>query len=173
MPDRDAYIVDGSNVSRCPAWRSAYPELSDIERSERLEHVAFDWSGYAGHELILVFDGPGVTERSMGNAGMIMHSGRRDADSLIRDHAVELIQRRRSVAVVTDDRELAETIAGARRVHTSSFVADLLGTSSRAEAQIEGEHERGLERGSGGSSLDQHMSDSVRERLDRMRRGLE
>ncbi len=123
-------IVDGYNV--IGAWREAEKFNWSLDESrDRLLHQLEDYSGYAGEEIVLVFDGyqsdrKQRTEETFGSLTQVFTSHGETADSYI-ERLVAQMPKYRTVRVATSDGlEQSQVLAtGATRMTSRELLREL------------------------------------------------
>ncbi len=123
-------IVDGYNV--IGAWREAEKQGWSLDESrDRLMHQLQDYSGYAGEEIVLVFDGYQSdrklrTEETFGSVTLVFTCHGETADSYI-ERLVAQTPRYRTVRVATSDGlEQSQVLAtGATRMTSRELLREL------------------------------------------------
>lgn len=123
-------IVDGYNV--IGAWREAEKQSWSLDESrDRLMHQLQDYSGYAGEEIVLVFDGYQSdrklrTEETFGSVTLVFTCHGETADSYI-ERLVAQTPKYRTVRVATSDGlEQSQVLAtGATRMTSRELLREL------------------------------------------------
>jgi hypothetical protein len=173
-PDaRELVLVDASNVVRSDVFvqllrERELPRDGLHELSASLLDLAASWAARSGVELDLVYDGVGPP-RQLGHVARSWHGG--DADAAIATRAREAHAAGRHVRLITDDRALAQAAAShyRRRAHVAEFVAEFAAGDATADAEpTRPEHRHRAPRP---SPVANSLSDDVRARLERLRRG--
>lgn len=167
-------VVDGSNVARNGAWRAAWPHLDDGMLHGRLIDAVTSWAATHGCHVELIFDGSSaghVTPRT-GALVRVMHArseGARDADELIEQRLTARARSGGRADLVTDDRAIrAATLAIVDRVLAADqFVRELIQPADPVNPQPQLEDMGGT---AGASRIMDHVDESVRAQLERLRR---
>ncbi|MBQ7304622.1 MAG: NYN domain-containing protein [Clostridia bacterium] len=129
-------IVDGYNV--IGAWREAEKHQWTLDESrDRLMHQLEDYSGYAGEDVVLVFDGYQSdrkirTEEQYGSLTLVFTCHGETADSYI-ERLVAQTPKYRTVRVATSDGLEQSQVLSTGAVHRCNAV-DLPGAFAGTEA---------------------------------------
>ena len=162
-------LVDGYNI--IGAWPQAVREGWPIEASrERLQRALEDYAGYAGVEVVLVFDGHHSENRRRARelAGALTVVFTRQGETA--DHYIEAVAARhpkyRPLQVATSDR-VEQTVVmgrGAIRISARELLEEL------AEVRARGGRAHAADTASHRNRLEDRLPPEQRERLERMRR---
>ena len=163
-------IVDGYNV--IGAWRDAEKfQWSLDECRDRLVHQLQDYSGYAGEEVVLVFDGYQSdrkvrTEESYGSLTLVFTCHGETADSYI-ERLVAQTPKYRNVRVATSDGlEQSQVLAtGATRLTSRELLREL---RQQRSAGLEAHQHQNLGRK---QNLAGRLSADMLNVLEKLRRG--
>ena len=163
-------IVDGYNI--IGAWPEAARNSWDFEESrEKLLHALRDYGGYAGCEIVLVFDGylsdrRTTTEEDFPPVRQVYTRHAETADSYI-ERLVAQTPRYRQVTVATSDGlEQSQVLStGAVRMTARELLREL------RQTREEGLRQQSLQRLQPGKNIADHLPDDLRAQLERMRRG--
>lgn len=164
----DTWLVDGSNVARSAAWRGVAEH--DDERRARLVDAVVAWAGRERVRVVLAFDGSGPMRAGSTSASPdveVVGSGELEADDALRARAGRLRRRGVPIVVVTGDHALRRSIA--RTHHESCSVERLVALLLERPAARAGEPP--AERRD--SQLRDGLEPEIRDRLERLRRGLD
>lgn len=167
--DLEIVLVDATNLMRSTAWCKVLLargiEPLDLEHaSAALIDAVASWAGAAGVVVELIFDGIGP-DRSVGDTVTVIRAG--DADRRVASRARTAAAAGRRVRIVTDDRMLAGSTGLLPATTTASFVAMMAACEHPADGAIDAEQPAARP----GSPVLESIDDSVRELLERMRRG--
>jgi len=162
-------LVDGYNI--IGAWPQAVHEGWSIEEArERLQRALEDYAGYAGVEVVLVFDGhqSDRRQRSRDRAGAVTCVFTKQGETA--DHYIEAAAannpRRRPLQVATSD-GVEQTVVlgrGAERVSARELLRDL------AEVRSRGNRAHAAAPASNRNPIEERLPPEQREKLERMRR---
>lgn len=163
-------IVDGYNV--IGAWREAEKSNWSLDESrDRLMHQLQDYSGYAGEEIVLVFDGYQSdrklrTEEAFGSLTLVFTCHGETADSYI-ERLVAQTPKYRTVRVATSDGlEQSQVLAtGATRMTSRELLREL---KQLRTAGMESHRHQSLGRK---QSLAARLPEDTLEQLEKLRRG--
>ena len=164
-------LVDGYNV--LGVWDLPRREGLSIEQArERLVHLAADYAGYSGQEVVIVFDAhytdrPSRTRSQVHGVSVVYTKHGESADNYI-EAACDAAPRWRTVRVATSD-ALEQTVTlgrGATRLSAREFLIEL--TRVRGDGQQRLQASRAPR-----NDLRSRLTAAQRERLDRLRRGEE
>ncbi len=164
-------LVDGYNV--LGAWDVPKKERLTIEEArERLVHLAADYAGYSGQEVVVVFDGhytdrPTRSLSTVHGIEVVFTRHGESADNYI-EAACDAAPRWRQIRVATSD-ALEQTVAlgrGAVRMSSREFLREISEVRRQGQGRLQPER---APRGDLFSRLPPHQ----RELFDRLRRGEE
>lgn len=163
-------IVDGYNV--IGAWGEAERGGWSVEESrDRLLHILQDYGGYVGEDIVLVFDGylsdrRVRTEESYGPVTLVYTRRNETADSYI-ERLVAETPRYRQVRVATSDGlEQSQVLAtGAARMTSRELLRELRQTRRQG---LDAQSHPAVQ---AGKNIGDHLSGSLLERLEKIRRG--
>lgn len=167
-------LVDGSNVARCGAWRSAHADAgSDHDLRRRLVDAAAGWAASSGHDVVVTFDGAGPWRPGRVRITMqleVQGSGGAEGDDLIERQAALAGSEGRAYWLVSNDRAL-RMVAGAQAERTldSDAFARLLTARPPVVAAADVDREGTVT--AGPTRIVETLDADVRARLERMRRG--
>jgi predicted RNA-binding protein with PIN domain len=185
---REVLLVDGSNVARSTAWIEAIErEVAELPhdlrgvrpdpRSRLLDWI-LAWTTHSGCDVVVVFDGEGplgAGRVQWGHGYLVVGSGATDGDTVVEQESARLVREGARVRLVTDDRALAN-VAGADAqvvLGVDHFVAELQAEHEPPPTGLVAEVVDDVNQGFAGTRLVDTVDDPVRERLERMRRGLD
>ncbi len=160
-------LVDGSNVARCSAWRSASGVADDADLRTRLVDALCTWAPVAGVEVQLVFDGAGPWRAGKVRASadvVVIGSGRADGDDVLERRASNAYRDGRAYWLATSDNALRQ-VAGARAdrvIGADEFVAEVHPQDTPVDAPD-----------ATPTRVTETLDDDTRAKLERMRRGLD
>lgn len=162
-------LVDGSNVARCGAWRARNDDADDVTLRRRLVDAISSWAAREAHATFITFDGAGPWRPgsvAISDAVEVFGTGGVEGDDVLARRAIEAVRARESYWLVTSDRALGLLAGGGadRSVSADEFV-ELLAPAARTP-YAPGEPPSP-------TRLRDTMTDDVRSRLERMRRGLD
>lgn len=163
-------IVDGYNV--IGAWREAERFNWSLDESrDKLMRQLEDYSGYAGEEIVLVFDGyqserKQRTEETFANLTLVFTCHGETADSYI-ERLVAQTPKYRSVRVATSDGlEQSQVLAtGATRLTSRELLREL---KQQRTSGMEAHQHQSLGRK---ESLAGRLPQDMLQRLEKLRRG--
>jgi predicted RNA-binding protein with PIN domain len=166
-------LVDGSNVARCGPWRAAHPDADDVALRRRLVDAIAGWAARAGHRAFVTFDGAGPWRPGsvrISDAVEVFGTGGVEGDDVIARRAVEAVRSKTAYWLVTSDRELALLAGGGadRTIRADEFVMVELGVGASG---TEAASSSVTVEAPAGTRLAESLTDDVRSRLERMRRG--
>lgn len=165
-------LVDATNVCRSQEWRAAAPAAtSDEQLLVRLVDHAAAWAALEDVDVLLVFDG--VAPRGATDRCRVVGSGDRSADELLERAAGDARAAGRPHWVVSSDRAVRDVAghAAERSFDAAQWVLESRTRLAAGRVELGGAH--GSQGTGGASPLGAHADASTRERLERMRRGIE
>lgn len=163
-------VVDGYNV--IGAWSEAQKKNWSIDEArDRLIHALQDYSGYAGEEVVLVFDGwqsdrRVTTEEIQGDVRIVFTHHGETADSFI-ERFVAQVPKYRSVRVATSDAlEQSQVLStGASRLTSRELLREL--REERSRGMSGHRQDAGIQR----NPLEGRLPEDTIKELERLRRG--
>ncbi|MBD2844742.1 NYN domain-containing protein [Paenibacillus sp. IB182496] len=169
----DVLLVDGYNII------GAWPELQRLkelgleEARDRLLDLLADYQGFTGMEVIVIFDAhqvPGLGKTFRQHKLTVLYTKEKEtADECIERQVIAMARRSRAIYVATSDL-VEQHVAfgkGALRISARELLIGIQQNRRAIERQVEAEQRAQARR----NPLDSKLGDSVRERLERMRRG--
>jgi predicted RNA-binding protein with PIN domain len=169
---RVVVLVDGSNVARTREWGAIADTREDHDLRRRLVDAICSWAGSQDHDVVVAFDGAGPWAPGVVRASPrveVEGTGAASGDAVLERRAQQLRLGHRAHWIVTSDNALRQ-VAGAgadRQLDSAAFVGLL------ADPRLD-EPEPGAAapvESPARSQLGDTLSDDVRARLERMRRG--
>ncbi len=163
-------IVDGYNI--IGAWPEAARNGWDFEESrEKLLHALRDFGGYAGYEIVLVFDGylsdrRTTTEEDFPPVRQVFTRHAETADSYIERLVAQMPRYRQVMVATSDGLEQSQVLStGATRMTARELLREL------HQTREEGLRRQNLQQLRPGKNIEDHLPEELREKLERMRRG--
>jgi predicted RNA-binding protein with PIN domain len=155
-------LVDGANVQRSEEWTARQAGLDETASQGALLNAIASWGAGAGAAVAVVFDGFG-SDREHGGFGLI-HAGDESADTVLERRAASLRAAGARYWLVSADRALRQTAGGGaeRVLYPAAFIELLESDQAHVPSAPLPESSR---------TLGETLPDSVREGLERIRRG--
>lgn len=167
---RTVVLIDGSNVEQSRSWQQLVRDHDRVQQRSRLIDAIAGWAAMGDLQIVLTFDGVGPG-RSGTDRLEIIASGKRSADEILEQRASGLRGQKRLHWLATDDRQVQQVAgAGAERIFgCEQLVAMIRAGSTHVQSNddatnISAEHDPSP------SNLASQLDDSVRAKLDRLRR---